>query len=264
MIFNFFKDILNNKKLIFNLAVNDCKARYTSSKLGILWAFIQPLMTILIFWVVFQLGFKTNPIDGIPFVLWYIPAFLALTFYNEALSQGTNSLIEYSYLVKKVNFKVSIIPVIKIISAAFIHLGFIGFIFVVCLMYKENITWHSIQILYYFTCLILLLLGLSWLFAAMNVFSRDVMGIVNILLQVGFWSCPIIWTTQQIHPAILTILRLNPLFYICEGYRNCFIYHRWFWEDAGYSLYFWSITIAILVLGARAYSKLAPYFDDVL
>ena len=66
MIGKFFADLWQERKIIFSLAVNDCKARYASSTLGIFWAFLQPLMTIFIFWLVFQMGFKNAPIDGGP------------------------------------------------------------------------------------------------------------------------------------------------------------------------------------------------------
>lgn len=264
MIVQFFRDVVSERKLILKLAINDCKARYASSTLGIFWAFLQPLTTIFIFWLVFQIGFKNNPVDGVPFVLWYIPAYLCFTCFNEALAQSTNSLLEYGYLVKKVNFKVSIIPVIKVVSASFIHLGFIIFIFLMCFIYREPITIHSIQIIYYFMCMFVFLLGVSWLCAAANVFVRDTAGIVNIILQICFWACPIIWNSRQIDPVILGVLKINPLFFLCEGYRNCFVYHRWFWEDLGYNIYFWVLIFVVLWYGVNSYRKLSPYFDDVL
>ena len=264
MILQFMKDLFKEKKLIIQLAKNDCKARFASSALGFFWAFLQPLMTIFIFWLVFQVGFKNEAVDGIPFVLWYIPAFLCSNYFSEALAQSTNSILEYSYLVKKVNFKISVIPVIKVVSAGFIHMGFIAFIFLMCVVYQQPITLHSIQIVYYFAGMVLFLLGASWLCASTNVFVRDTAGIVNIILQITFWASPIIWNARQIHPTVLKILKINPLFYLCEGYRNCFVYHRWFWEDGGYNIYFWIITIGILWYGAKSYHKLSPYFDDVL
>ncbi|MDO4343734.1 MAG: ABC transporter permease [Eubacteriales bacterium] len=264
MVLKFLKDIFIERKLVMELAKNDCKARYASSALGVVWAFLQPLTTIFIFWLVFQMGFKNGPIDGIPFVLWYIPAYLCYTFFNEALSQSTNSVIEYAYLVKKVNFKVTIIPAIKVISAGLIHMGFIAFIFFMCIVYQEPITLHSIQIIYYFTGMVLFLLGISWLCAAANVFVRDTSGIVNVVLQIAFWASPIIWNARQIHPIVLQILKLNPLLFFCEGYRNCFVYHQWFWEDWGYNIYFWVITLLVLWYGSKSYYKLSPYFDDVL
>ena len=70
------KGILEEPQLIFKLAKNDFKAKYSNSFLGITWAFIQPLITILVFWFVFQIGFKTAPVDNVPYILWFIPAYI--------------------------------------------------------------------------------------------------------------------------------------------------------------------------------------------
>ena len=106
------------------------------------WTVLQPLVNMLVIWGVFQLGFKTANLSGdIPFIVWYMPAFLVWNYFQEAFSQSANSVIEYSYLVKKVNFSVEIIPMIKIVSSAIIHVFFIAFILVVdmcldaCLIY---------------------------------------------------------------------------------------------------------------------------------
>ena len=88
-IYWFIKDIVTNKKMLFALAKNDLKAKFAASFLGVIWAFIQPLVTILVFWVVFQLGFRNPPVDDVPFILWFIPAYLVWTFFTESLLAST-------------------------------------------------------------------------------------------------------------------------------------------------------------------------------
>ena len=123
------KKLIKDRKIILELAKNDCKARFSSSILGIVWTILQPLVNMLVIWLVFQIGFKSSNLSGdIPFIIWYMPAFLIWNYFQEATSQSTNSMLEYSYLVKKVNFDVEVIPPIKIISNAFIHCFFIAFI----------------------------------------------------------------------------------------------------------------------------------------
>jgi len=118
-------ELINNRKLIFSLAKNDFKTKYAGSYLGIIWAFIQPIITVLIYWFVFQVGFKSAPMKDFPFVLWLIAGIIPWFFFQESLMNATNSLLEYSYLVKKVVFKVSVLPLVKIISALFVHIFFI-------------------------------------------------------------------------------------------------------------------------------------------
>ena len=111
------RKLVKDRKIILELAKNDCKARFSSSILGIVWTILQPLVNMLVIWLVFQIGFKTSNLSGdIPFIIWYMPAFLIWNYFQEATSQSTNSMLEYSYLVKKVNFDVEVIPPIKILS----------------------------------------------------------------------------------------------------------------------------------------------------
>ena len=108
-------------RLIARLSANDFKTKFAGSYLGIVWAFIQPVITILVYWFVFEKGFKPAAIhnaagDQVPYVLWLIAGMVPWFFFSEALSGGTRALLDYSYLVKKVVFKIDILPVVKVVS----------------------------------------------------------------------------------------------------------------------------------------------------
>lgn len=261
-VFCFLRDIFDSRVMLFALAKNDLKSKYADSFLGILWAFIQPLITILVLWAVFQMGFRAAPVSDVPFILWYIPAFLVWNFFTEALLATTYCLSEYSYLVRKVNFRVSIIPVVKIISSFYVHIGFILFIAIMYLIYRIQPSIYWIQVFYYLFCTIMLLLGLGWLCAAISPFVKDVTSIVNVFVQIGFWATPIFWSPDNMEPAFRTVLKLNPMYYICEGYRDCFIYHQWFWQRGRIGIYFWVVTVGIFILGTITFKRLRPYFAD--
>lgn len=87
--------------------------------------------------------------------------------------------------------------------------------------------------------------------------------IVNICVQIGFWITPILWDANNlVEDTVKRIVRLNPMYYVVEGYRECFLYDRWFWEDISYTLYFWGITIFILIFSRIIYKRLSPFFAD--
>ena len=109
-IYRLMRTILSNKGLIMNLARNDFRARYSASFLGAVWAFVQPLITILVFWFVFQMGFKSAPVDNIPYILWFIPAYVPWIYFSDILTSCAGCMQEYSYLVKKVRFHIEILP----------------------------------------------------------------------------------------------------------------------------------------------------------
>ena len=120
------KEWINSRKLIFELAKNDFGMKFAGSFFGILWAFVQPVVTVLLYVFVFQIAFKAGPTsDGFPYVLWLIAGLCPWLFFNEALVSASNCFLDYSYLVKKVVFPISVLPAIKIISALFIHAFFI-------------------------------------------------------------------------------------------------------------------------------------------
>lgn len=257
-------DLYKERKIIFNLAINDCKARFAASNLGILWAFLQPLLTILVFWFVFQVGFRTAPVTDVIFIVWFTPAYLIWTFFSECLFQTTNSLIEYKYLIKKVNFNVHIIPPIKIISGGIVHLAFIFFIFFLMMIYRYGLSIYCLQVIYYFLCTCILLLGMGWLFSALNVFVKDVYNVISVVVQIGFWATPIFWNPVDMTPIVQQILKLNPMYYICTGYREAFIYKVWFWEHPLQTAYFWIVAITLLFLGTNFFDKFQKLFDDAL
>lgn len=257
-------ETFKKRALIWELSLNDLKAKFSVSFLGAVWAILQPLTNILVFWFVFQLGLKNGDIDGSPFIVWYIPAYLVWTFFSEAFSASANGIREYSYLVKKVNFPVFIIPIIKVMSAFFIHIIFVLFIVAINVCYKMYPTLYYVQVVYYLLCTMVLLIGLSWLFSALGTIIPDVINIVNVILQIGFWATPIIWNPNQLSPFVKTVLEINPLYYICQGYRDTFVYGRWFWEETGLTIYFWAFTMVVLLLGVYTFKNLQPRFADVI
>ena len=121
--------------------------------------------------------------------------------------------------------------------------------------------------LQYGVMLILFATGLVYATSAVTVFFRDMKEVVGILLQIGMWVTPIMWnfeTMVQIPGWAITVLKLNPMYYIVSGYRNALINHIGFWEDMGLTVYFWVVTAVILFLGTTVFKRLRPHFADVL
>ena len=261
---DFLKSILQNRKLLWSLTKNDFKQRYLGNMLGVAWAFIQPMATVAIFWFVFQVGFKSQPVDNFPFILWLVAGIFPWFFFSEALSSGTNSILANSFLVKKVVFRVSLLPIIPLLTALVIHLFFIMVMFGMFMYYGYMPTLYWLQIAYYLFATLILLLGLSWITSSVVVFFRDMGQFVTMVLQFGFWLTPIFWSMKTIPEQYHWIIKLNPLVYLIEGYRNSMIYHKWFWEDMHMTLYYWTVTAVIFVVGGLTFKKLRPHFSDVL
>jgi teichoic acid transport system permease protein len=264
-------EILHSKKLVLTLAKNDFKTKFAGSYLGRIWAFIQPIVTVLVYWFVFEKALNagtqsTKSGITVPFVLWLIAGLVPWFYFQDILSSGTNVLVEYSYLVKKVVFKISTLPVIKVISNLFVHLFFIAFMLILYLLYGRFPGIYMLQIIYYSFCVIVFATGLIYATSAIVVFFRDLSQIVNIVLQVLIWATPIMWNIDAVSfpPIVLKIIKLNPMYYIVSGYRDSMIGRVWFWERAEITLYFWIVSILIFIVGTMIFRRLRVHFADVL
>lgn len=264
LIFSFLRDLLKNRHIIWELAKKDIRQRYLGSVLGVLWAFIQPTITVLIFWFVFQVGFKSMPVDNFPFILWLVCGMFPWFFFNDAWMAATNSILSNSFLVKKIVFRVGLLPIIQILSALVINIFFVGVLFFMFGVYGYPPDIHNIQVFYYLFAEICLVFGLSLITSSLVVFLKDVGQLVAMLLQFGFWGTPIFWNLKMIPEKFWFFFKVNPMYYIVEGYRESFIYHRWFWELGWTNLSFWVVTMLIVFLGVVIFKKLRPHFADVL
>ena len=264
-------ELWNNRRLIWSLSKNDFKTRYAGSYLGIVWAFVQPVITNLVYWLVFEKGFSAKPEMfkagvEVPFVVYLTSGLVPWFFFSEAVSNSTNALLEYNYLVKKVVFKISILPIIKIIAAGFIHVFFVGVLLVITWIYGYHVTPYTFQLIYYSLCMFLLVLALSYTLCSVVVFFRDLSQIVSIGLQLGMWATPIMWSFSKVegNEMLAFLFRLNPVYYIVNGYRESLFEGVGFWQHPALTAYFWIFTIVLFIFGTVVFKRLKPHFADVL
>ena len=232
------------------------------SYLGLLWVFIQPLVTITVLWFVFDVGFKARPVRDIPFILWLMAGMIPWFFVSEAVLSGTTSVVDQSFLVKKVVFRVSILPVVQLLSALLVPAFFLLLMGLVCWGYGYPPTFRMLGVLYFTLAAAILVLGLTWLTSALCVFIRDVTQIVSIIVQLLFWLTPIFWSITTVPEKYLMVLALNPVYYITEGYRSCFVNGSL--PSLGWSLYYWFFALATMLVGAIVFRRLRRHFADVL
>lgn len=264
------KELFQSRSLIWKLAKNDFKKRYAGSYLGFVWAMIQPVVTVLMYWVVFDVIFKTRSemvASGVevPYVLFLTAGLVPWFYFSEAITNGTNALLEYSYLVKKVVFNISILPIIKLIAATFMHVFFVVVLLVVAAFYGYYPNIYTTQVIYYSFCLFVLVLAMSYFSCAVVVFFKDLAQIINIALQVGMWATPILWNIGMItDDRVVTLVKLNPLVYIVNGYRNAIYGNEWFFEHFYSSTYFWIFTVTLFCISTLIFKRLKVHFADVL
>lgn len=260
-------EMLRSRNLIFSLAKNDFRTRFAGSYFGIMWAFVNPIVTVLLYWFVFGFVFAGARGNGeYPYVIYLVSGLVPWFLFHEALTMGTNSMLDYSYLVKKVVFKIEVLPVVKMLASTFVHLFFLLFsisIFII-MGYFPGI--YIVQLIYYLICLWIFTLALVYCTSAVVLFFRDLGQIISIFMQVFMWMVPILWNESQFaqFPTVLNILKLNPMYYIVTGYRDALIDGRWFFERPVITLYFWVVVLVLYAAGTKIFKVLRPHFADVL
>jgi lipopolysaccharide transport system permease protein len=261
----FLSNLVERRSLIYEMTKREIASQHVGSLLGFFWTFINPLIWIFILWVVFSLGFKIQPKgNNIPFVVWLVAGMSIWITFTEIVSGSTGIIVNNSFLVKKMVFPLSILPVVKLVASFITHSVFLLILIILMLFYRMPIKLYCFQAIYYFVAMSILALGISWITSSINIFLRDINQIVNVFLQIGFWATPIFWDFTMMPPWVQSMLKLNPMFYIVQGYRESFIYAIPFWGHSFQTVCFWVIALSIFVLGAVIFRSLKPHFADVL
>lgn len=262
---NSINQLKHNIAFIVQFALDDFKIKYAGSALGFFWAFIQPIVTVIIYWFIFQLGFKNQGVGEYPFILWLISGLLPWFFVSDSIPNATSCLVEYSYLVKKVVFNIDILPLARIVSVLLVQFVLLIFtaIFFVAYGFTPSVYW--VQVIYYIVYMIVICVGISYFTAALYIFFRDILQIVSVVLQIVFWTTPIVWQSSIFDRGIQRVLSYNPLAYPVRGYRDALMEKKWFWQyDLGQTIYYWMIAILFCSIGVYVFKTLKQHFADVL
>ena len=163
-------------------------------------------------------------------------------------------------------FKISVLPTVKAVSNLFVHIFFVCFMLVIYLIYGYYPDLYWLQLIYYSGCMFVFLLGLIYLNSAIVVFFRDLSQLVNVILQIWIWATPIMWNidTMNLNGKLLSVFKLNPMYYIINGYRDSMLNKVWFWEHPKLTILFWVVTVLVFGFGVRIFRRLKVHFADVL
>lgn len=260
----FITDLYKNRRVIINLTRRDFTIKYIKNFFGLMWAIIDPLAFIVVLYLVFGMRYGEKETQGIPFIIYLIIGYIAYDFFSSAMIQASSSIKSFAYMVTKVNFRLSILPIVKLLSNLMMHIIIVTIVLVILMFnsYYPSIYW--IQLVYYIFSMLFLLLGLAYITSSVSLFFPDIVNIVAIIVRLLFFLSPIFWSTDGFSTKALFILKLNPVYYILMGYRESLISEVAFWEHPILTIYFWSLTILFLTIGIIIFKKLRPHFADVI
>jgi lipopolysaccharide transport system permease protein len=261
---DFVTDLLQHRRLLYDLAVRDFEGAYTGSALGFFWSLLEPLTYIGIMWVFFTKAARFSPSGNFPYISWLMTNMIFWYFLSGAINSTAGVFKSHSYMMKRWQFNLSVLPVVAIISTLFNHAIFIGILMVIYYFTGIPFSFYWFQAFYYIFAGAVFITGIALITASLNLFFRDIKNVIGICLQLGFWLSPIFWDIDAFPHAYHRIIKLNPLYYLMCGYRNSFLNHTPFWDDKLLMIYFWVVTIVIWIIGRFTYLRLRPHFGEVI
>ena len=220
---NFFKELYHYRELLKTNVKKDIRGKYKGSFLGILWSFINPLLQVLVYALVFPYIMKVETEN---YLIFLICGIIPWTWFITSISQGTTSITNNANLIKKVYFPREILPISVVTSGLvnFLISCLIILIFVIC--GGLGITWHLVFLPFIIIVQYLFTLALIFVLSAFNVYVKDVEYIVAFIINMLFYATPILYTTEMFSGPILWLFRLNPLAHLINAYRDVFYVHH--------------------------------------
>ena len=254
------KDLWAFRDLLYFLTWRDVKVRYRQTALGVAWAIIQPLFTMIIFTVFFG-RLAGVPSDKVPYPLFAYAGLLPWTFFANAISNSGNSLVGSANLVTKVYFPRMIIPAAAI-AAGLVDLA-ISFIVLVLLMiyYRVQVTWGFLMFPIVVVLTALLALGVGMWLSALNVKYRDVRFALPFIVQLWLFVSPVIYPASFLPARFRWLLYLNPMTGIIESYRASLFGLPFDWSALAVSA---AITFALLLYSSYAFHRMEKNFADII
>ena len=251
--------------LVFNLSWNNFINRYRNSYMGLLWTVAYPLTNAAVLWFIFTQAFKVQPPKGdVPFIVWLLAGMAAWNFFADALVCVTGCITGNAYILKKRSFNLVLFPIVHVLSSFFSHCIFLGIAMGICLLYGILPSMHWLQLIYYFTYIFVLCLGMGFFTAAVTVFVPDVQNLINIFVQVFFWATPVFWSLSMLPERYAFFLALNPAAYVVDGYRDALLSQDVFWHAPERALLCWAFALLLLLVSCKFFHKMKQHFADVL
>jgi homopolymeric O-antigen transport system permease protein len=253
-------DLWAYRELLYFLVWRDIKVRYRQTVLGAGWAILQPLVAMLVFTYFFG-KLARIPSDGIPYPIFVYAGLLPWTFCSNAILNAGNSLVGSSNLITKVYFPRLIIPSAAVGSGLIDFAIAFGLLIGLLVFYDFVVTWNLLMLPALVLVTALLALGVGMWMAALNVRFRDMRYALPFLIQVWFFTTPIIYPSSMMPENQRWLIVLNPLTGIIEGYRASLFDQVFDWPALALSVAF---TLALLVYAAYTFRRLERSFAEFI
>ena len=253
-------EIWRHRELLYYFVWRDLKARYKQTVFGASWIILQPLLMTLVF-AVFLGKIARVPSDGVPYVLFLFSGLLPWTFFSNAVSGSSYSLVNNASLVTKVYFPRSLVPIAATLVRLSDFIVATAVLLLLMVYYHQPINWTIVLAPFLVLQLTLLAIGLGMWFSALNAKYRDISTALPVLLQLWMFTSPIVYPASLVPSKWTWVYELNPLVGLIEGFRSSLLGLPVNWRGLLISVV---ISFILIVHSTYAFEKLDEEFADVV
>jgi len=255
-----FRELLDARELLFLLARRDISVRYKQTVLGVAWAVLQPVVSMVVFSLFFG-RLAHMPSDGIAYPIFAYSGLLPWTFVSNAISGAGDSLVASAALVTKVYFPRLVIPLAAVCAALVDFAIAAAVLFVMMMWFGIELGWHALMLVPLTATAALLAAAIGMWMSALNVKYRDVRYALPFLMQMWMFATPIIYPASMVPKRWRWLLAFNPLTGVIEGFRSALFGRAFHWGALGAAA---TITLAALVYSVHAFSRMEREFADIV
>lgn len=259
---------LKHRTQILKLTIYNMKSEYANHYLGLFWNIIQPVMQLMIYFVVFGLGLRGGGdrlIDGVPFLLYLVTGVFSWLFISQGINAGSSAILSNIGLLSKMKFPPSVFISI-VLTNKIINLLFTTSLILIVSIFNDLVPlWHYLYFFYFLFCSLILIYAISLLTSVLVVVIRDTKNLLSNFIRMCFFLTPIFWSANEAHDLLQVISNLNPFAYLLGIYRFAFIYGdlNAFGTIVDH-LYFWVLTITLLIIGSIVHHHFKKHLIDYI
>lgn len=256
---NVFKELYQYRELLKTNVKKDIRGKYKASFLGVLWSFVNPLLSVLVYAIVFPYIMRVQTPN---YLLFLISGIIPYNWFTTVVSQSSGIFVYNSNIIKKVYFPREILPISAVTSGLVNFLISCIIILLFAIFGGVGIGWHLVFLPFLALIQYVFTLGVSFILSALNVYIRDVEYIVSFVLQMLFYATPILYTVDMFHGWILWIFRINPMTHLINAYRDIFYVHQV--PRLGTLSILFVICIVFLIISYKIFKKMEKGFAEEL
>lgn len=255
---------INNRNMIYVLGKERAYQQTLRTSLGIGWIFIRDLIYFTVFILFRYVMSGGEDINGMNYMLYILLGIIPWNFMREVINGGVMNIKSSKSVISSISLPVIILPTVEVIAIFYKRIFTLIILFISILIFGDITNVNFVLFLYYFISMLILMLLWNSIFSALIAISNDFEQLYKAFMSVIFYTLPVIWSfeTLKAHEMIISLIKLNPIVYIIEGFRGALQQNML--PSIDYTLYFWGVCVILFFIASILQYKLKRHYIDFI